>query len=134
MPPATANIARQWKTRPLEKLLNAYHPTARLERYLSEQIVIRNEDWLIRAYRAQRGLLLVSGHFGAVEYLPRFLALKGCAPATIMQFKTDQLRRECTFQCRPFNVHAIHADQPHAGLKALKAVQRIAPLKTLRGE
>ncbi len=64
MPPATANIARQWKTRPLEKLLNAYHPTARLERYLSEQIVIRNEDWLIRAYRAQRGLLLVSGHYG----------------------------------------------------------------------
>ncbi len=83
-----------------EKLVNAYHPTARLERYLSEQITVHNEDWLERAYRGQKGLFLVSGHFGAVEYLPFFLALEGYAPAMIMRFKTERLRRECTFRCR----------------------------------
>ncbi len=117
-----------------EKLVNAYHPTARLERYLSEQIEIRNEDWLRRACREQQGLLLVSGHFGAVEYLPLFLALKGYAPAMIMRFKTDRLRRECTFRCRQFNVQAIDADQPNAALKALKAIKAGRILVTLCDE
>ncbi len=117
-----------------EKLVNAYHPTTRLERYLSEQIEIRNEDWLARAYRQHNGLLMVSGHFGAVEYLPLFLALKGYAPAMIMRFKTDRLRRECNFRCRQFNVHAIDADQPNAALKALQAVKEGRILVTLCDE
>ncbi|MDJ0886208.1 MAG: hypothetical protein QNI89_02855 [Desulfobacterales bacterium] len=117
-----------------EKLVNAYHPTDRLERYLSAQITIRNEDWLRRAYRQQQGLLLVSGHFGAVEYLPLFLALKGYAPAMIMRFKTDRLRRECTVRCRQFDVLAIDADQPNAAQKALQAVKRGRILVTLCDE
>ncbi|MDJ0721638.1 MAG: hypothetical protein QNJ04_08400 [Desulfobacterales bacterium] len=117
-----------------EKLVNAYHPTARLERYLSEQITVRNEDWLKRAYREQKGLLLVSGHFGAVEYLPLFLALKGYAPAMIMRFKTERLRRECIFRCRQFDVEAIDADQPNAAQRALRAVKRGRILITLCDE
>ncbi len=117
-----------------EKLVNAYHPTERLERYLAEQIMVQNEGWLQRAYREQKGLILVSGHFGAVEYLPLFLALKSYAPAMIMRFKTEHLRRECTFRCRQFDVEAIDADQPNAAQKALKAVKQGRVLVTLCDE
>jgi lauroyl/myristoyl acyltransferase len=117
-----------------EKLVNAYHPTTQLERYLAGQTEIRNEDWLIQAYRQQRGLLMVSGHFGAVEYLPLFLALKGCSPAMIMRFKTQRLRQESIARCRQFNVYAIDADQPNAALRALQAVKQGRTLITLCDE
>lgn len=118
----------------VEKMINAYHPTERLERYLCEQSVIHNEDWLIRAKRARRGVLMVSGHFGAVEYLPLFLALQGYRPAIIMRFKTARLRQECIERCRQFNVQAIDADQPNAALRALKAVRQGRILITLCDE
>ncbi len=117
-----------------EKLVNAYHPTERLERYLTEQIEIRNEDWLVRAFREQRGLLLVSGHFGAVEYLPLFLALKAYPPAMIMRFKTERLRQECLARCQLFDVQAIDADQPNAAQKALRAIKQGRILITLCDE
>jgi lauroyl/myristoyl acyltransferase len=118
----------------LEKMINAYHPTPRLARYLSHQIAIHDRGWLNRAVGEQQGVIMVSGHFGAVEYLPLFLALKGYAPAMIMRFKTERLRRECTFRCRQFNVRKIDADQPNAALKALKAVQQGRILITLCDE
>lgn len=118
----------------VEKMINAYHPTARLERYLSEQSVVYNEDWLKRAAHEKRGMIMVSGHFGAVEYLPLFLALRDYRPAMIMRFKTARLRQECMARCRQFNVQAIDADQPNAALRALQAVKQGRILITLCDE
>ncbi|MDJ0666939.1 MAG: hypothetical protein QNJ61_06665 [Desulfobacterales bacterium] len=117
-----------------EKMINAYHPTERLERYLCEQSEIHNEGWLMQATLARRGVLMVSGHFGAVEYLPLFLALQGYQPAIIMRFKTARLRQECLARCRQFDVQAIDADQPNAALRALKAVKQGRILITLCDE
>ncbi len=118
----------------VEKMINAYHPTARLERYLAAQDVVDNEDWLNRAVNQQRGMIMVTGHFGAVEYLPLLLALRDYRPAMIMRFKTARLRRECLARCRQFNVQAIDADQPHAALRALRAVNQGRILITLCDE
>lgn len=115
-------------------MINAYHPTPRLARYLSQQVEIRNETWLKQAAHEQKGILLVSGHFGAVEYLPLFLSLKGYASAMIMRFKTERLRQECAYRCRQFNVRAIDADQPNAALKALQAIKQGHILITLCDE
>jgi lauroyl/myristoyl acyltransferase len=118
----------------VEKMVNAYHPTARLARYLSTQSIADNEDWLNRAANQQRGMIMVSGHFGAVEYLPLFLALRDYRPAMIMRFKTARLRQECMERCRQFNVQAIDADQPHAALQALRSVKQGRILITLCDE
>jgi lauroyl/myristoyl acyltransferase len=137
---AQGDVHLLWKTylgifeHYFEKMINAYHPIPRLARYLSRQIEIRDQGWLNRAVGKQQGVIMVSGHFGAVEYLPLFLALKGYAPAMIMRFKTDRLRKECTLRCRQFNVHEIDADQPSAALKALKAVRQGRILITLCDE
>jgi lauroyl/myristoyl acyltransferase len=118
----------------VEKMVNAYHPTQRLESYLSAQSIVCNEDWLNRAANQQRGMIMVSGHFGAVEYLPLFLALRDYRPAMIMRFKTARLRQECMERCRQFDVQAIDADQPHAALRALRAVKQGRILITLCDE
>ena len=138
--PWLANEFLVWKTyrgvfeHYVEKMINAYHPTARLARYLTAQRVVDNEDWLNRAAHKQGGMIMVTGHFGAVEYLPLFLALQDYRPAMIMRFKTARLRRKCMARCRQFNVQAIDADQPHAALRALRAVKQGRILITLCDE
>lgn len=115
----------------IEKMLNAYHPTRHLTKYLNRKIDIQNEHWLKEALRARKGVLMVTGHFGAVEYMPLFLSLKGYETAMIMRFKTECLRRKCQYRCKRYNVWDIDADRPNVAFKALNAIRHGRILITL---
>jgi KDO2-lipid IV(A) lauroyltransferase len=76
-----------------EKLIIAYAHFGRVCRFLLEHVELEGQDHLDECLSHGRGVILVTAHFGAVEFLPLFLALKGYPVTMVVRFKTPRLKR-----------------------------------------
>lgn len=76
-----------------EKLIIAYAHFGRVCRFLLEQVELEGQELIDESLSQGRGVILVTGHFGAVEFLPLFLALKGYPVTMVVRFKTPRLKR-----------------------------------------
>ncbi|MFZ0131304.1 MAG: hypothetical protein WAK95_02100 [Desulfobacterales bacterium] len=117
-----------------EKMINAYRPLPAMMKYLQDNISISNIEWLDRIKAANRGGILISAHFGAVEYLPLFLAVKKYRPTMIVRFKTDKLREILTYKAGLVDLELIDADSQNVIFKAITAIRNGRILITLCDE
>jgi KDO2-lipid IV(A) lauroyltransferase len=117
-----------------EKLVNAHKPALKTINYLVSNISIINKDWLDDLKSQNKGCLLVTGHFGAVEYLPAFLAGSGYQPSMIVRFKTNKLREVLIKKSKIVGIELIDADAPNVAQNALKAIGNGRILITLFDE
>jgi lauroyl/myristoyl acyltransferase len=106
-----------------EKLFVAYSNFRRLLRFLAERIELQGEPELKQALAAGKGVVLVTGHFGAVEFLPGCLALKGYPVTMICRFQTNRLRTSLQERAARVNLNLIDADQGNVFLAAVKALK-----------
>ncbi|MBW1992422.1 MAG: lysophospholipid acyltransferase family protein [Deltaproteobacteria bacterium] len=106
-----------------EKLFVAYSNFKRLLRFLDEKIQLRGEEALRRALAAGKGVILVTGHYGAVEFLPGCLAIKGFPVSMICRFQTSRLRASLFERARRVNLNLIDADGGNIFLAALRALK-----------
>ena len=108
-----------------EKLFVAYAPFERVCRYVEGRMEIEDKHLLDEALSLGRGLVLVTAHFGAVEFLPLLLALKGYPVTMVVRFNTEQLRRAQRQRAEQVGVELLDPDQGpasvFAALRALKA-------------
>ncbi len=58
-----------------EKLFLAYAPVAKVKAHLNQRLRLEGTEELQKALTVGRGVILVTGHFGAVEFLPGALGL-----------------------------------------------------------
>lgn len=117
-----------------EKMINAYRPLPTMMEYLQDNISVTNIKWLDKTKAANSGGIMISAHFGAVEYLPLFLAVKNYRPTMIVRFKTDKLRKILTSKAGLVDLELIDADSQNAIFKALAAVRNGRVLITLCDE
>jgi len=75
-----------------EKLLIAFAHFGKVCRFLLEQVEFEGEHLIDEPLSQGKGVILVTGHFGAVEFLPLFLALKGYPVTMVVRFKTPRLK------------------------------------------
>jgi KDO2-lipid IV(A) lauroyltransferase len=77
-----------------EKMLNGFFETARLREFLMSRVSFDgNEDILTEALNEGRGVIIASAHYGALEFLPRYLAVRKYPTVTMVKFKTERLRK-----------------------------------------
>ncbi|HYA03760.1 MAG TPA: lysophospholipid acyltransferase family protein [Syntrophobacteria bacterium] len=76
-----------------EKLFTAYADFEKVCRHIQERVQLQGTELLDQSLTRGRGLILVTGHFGGVEFLPSILALKGYPVTMVVRFKTERLRR-----------------------------------------
>jgi lauroyl/myristoyl acyltransferase len=107
----------------LEKLVMAHRPLEETTRYLQEKLTITNRHMLDVLARQGKGAILVTGHFGAVEYLPLAMAMNGYKISMICRFKTRTLKRALTEKAKKFGVQLIDAEEPRVAFRALKAIK-----------
>ena len=107
----------------LEKLVMAYRPLSKLLYYFDKRLTISSRNILDDAYNLNEGVILVTGHFGAVEFLPMALFLKGYKVAMICKFKTSSLKQELASRAKERNITLIDGAEPGVALKALKAIK-----------
>jgi len=108
----------------LEKLLMGHRNFAEMQKYLGSRLTIQNRHVLNRTVAQQKGGILVTGHFGAVEYLPLALALNGFKIAMIVKFKTDSLRKQLLKRAAELDIILIDAEREKVAFRALDAIKQ----------
>jgi lauroyl/myristoyl acyltransferase len=106
-----------------EKLLMAHRSMSEMINFLNPRLIVRNKRFLDNAVKNGQGALLVTGHFGAVEFLPLAMALRGYKVTMIVKFKTAQLKKALLAQANLVDVQLIDAEGPKVAVSALKALR-----------
>jgi lauroyl/myristoyl acyltransferase len=117
-----------------EKMIAAHRPLPEILSLLERRISLAQACWLEEALQAGKGCLFVTGHFGSVEFLPIFLALKGYRPTMVVRFKTPRLRQVLQQKSRRIGLELLDADSANVAYPALEAMRRGRTLITLCDE
>jgi Kdo2-lipid IVA lauroyltransferase/acyltransferase len=107
-----------------EKLFVAYSHFQRLLKFLRRRIRLVGAEALEEALQSGKGVILVTGHFGAVEFLPGCLAVNGYPASMICRFQTNQLRESLGQRAEWVGLDLIDADDGNIILAALKALKQ----------
>lgn len=105
-----------------EKLFLACSTNQQWKQYLLESIRVSGKRLLDQRLMEMRGVILVTPHFGAVEFLPGFLTLLGYPVAIVAKFKTQRLRDKCEKRARSVGARIIDANRKNSFLSALSAL------------
>jgi KDO2-lipid IV(A) lauroyltransferase len=106
-----------------EKMLSAYWGYERVRAYLLKNVRVVHADLLERSLGEGRGLILSTGHFGAVEFLPGSLAFRGYPITMVVKYKTKQLKVTMEEIARRAGVQALDADEGSVMPRALAALR-----------
>lgn len=106
-----------------EKLFLAYAPETRVKHFLGSRLVIRGGEALESALATGLGVILVTGHFGAVEFLPAALGLQGYPAAVIVRPQTPELAASMTRRAALVNLTVIIPEQGKVLPAALRALR-----------
>jgi lauroyl/myristoyl acyltransferase len=107
-----------------EKLFVGYSHFPRLCKFLKTKIKLAGDENLQAALQKGKGILLVTGHFGAVEFLPGALALNGYPTSMICRFQTSRLRESMGERASAVGLELIDADGGNIILSAMKALKQ----------
>jgi len=106
-----------------EKLYLAFSANQQWKEYLLERIRVTGRRNLDRFLAEKKGLILVTAHFGAVEFLPGYLTLLGYPVAIIAKFKTQRLKEKCQEKARTVGATVIDANEKSSFFLALSALK-----------
>jgi lauroyl/myristoyl acyltransferase len=117
-----------------EKLVTAHRPVPKVLDYLHRQTDVPSRTWIDQLCSNGQGGLFVTGHFGAVEYLPVLLAIKNYRPTMVLRFKTQKLRKSLYERSQKIGLELIDADGANVAQKVINALKRGRILITLCDE
>lgn len=106
-----------------EKLFVAYSNFPRLLKFLKKRIKLNGEAELQEILAQGRGIILVTGHYGAVEFLPGALAVRGYPVTMICRFQTNRLRESLQKRAEAVGLHLVDSDEGNVFLAAIKALK-----------
>ena len=94
-----------------EKVFNAYVDINELKGFFKKSIDARHLYKLDKALRHGKGVLFVTGHYGAIEYIPIFLALNQYPISVVAKFATKQLEDTLYSKTKDIGLKIINANQ-----------------------
>jgi len=108
----------------LEKIIIATRSPSEMADYLMRYCELGDTKWLDLVDIAGRGAIVATGHFGASEFLPVLLAINGYKTATLIRYKTAQLRRFAKQRAQAYGIVLIDANETRSSFqKAVKAIK-----------
>ena len=102
-----------------EKLFNAFSSAETLKHFLAEQMDSLGMRAIEEGLSRNRGVLLVTGHFGAVEFIPGYLAANNYPVTILARFSSNRLRDISMEKAEKFGANIIDVDNTPNILKAI---------------
>ncbi len=93
-----------------EKLFIAFEEPKKASKFLNENVFCEDLEMLREKLSKGKGVILVTGHYGAIEYIPTLLAINNIPTSMIAKFKTRQLREKIYSQAEKYNIRMIDAE------------------------
>jgi len=107
-----------------EKLFIAFEEPEKATKFLKNNIISDDLIVLYRNLLKGNGVIVVTGHYGAIEYIPTLLAVNNFTTSMIAKFRTEQLRKKVFAQAKKYNIRLIDAEKTgnviRAAIKELK--------------
>jgi lauroyl/myristoyl acyltransferase len=92
-----------------EKIFNAFSSVEELKDFLRNNIKNNNMLAIEKGLAKKRGVLLITGHFGGVEFIPAFLAVNDYPVTIIVKFSSMYLKVVSTQKAGRFKTKIIDA-------------------------
>ena len=115
----TGNIYKGILHHYYEKLFNAFSSVEELRRFIHKNMEDEGLAAIDEGLSMGKGVLLVTGHFGGVEFAPGYLAAKRFPVTTIVRFSSRSLRDISIEKASKFSSRIIDADSTPNILKAI---------------
>ena len=93
-----------------EKLFIAFEEPQKATEFLNENVISEDLKVLRRCLAKGNGVIIVTGHYGAIEYIPTLLAINNFPVSMIAKFKTEQLKKKVYSQAKKYNIKLIDAE------------------------
>jgi lauroyl/myristoyl acyltransferase len=102
-----------------EKLFNAFSTEKALRAFLETHMEDRGLDAVRKGLARGNGVLLVTGHYGGIEFIPAYLSAKGYPVTIIVKFKSEHLRKISLEKAKRFGTEIIDPDQTDNMVRAI---------------
>ena len=93
-----------------EKLFIVLEEPERAAKFLRQNIISEDLRILREKLLMGNGVIMVTGHYGAIEYVPTLLAIHGFPTSMIAKFKTKQLKKKVYSQAEKYGIRLIDAE------------------------
>ena len=104
-----------------EKFVNAFASPETLKTFLSTHVDGIGMKSLGKGLAKGNGVLLVTGHYGGIEFIPAFLGANHYPVTIVARFSSESLRELCFRQADNFSVKVIDGDHTPNIAKAIFA-------------
>ncbi len=102
-----------------EKLYNVYSSVETLKTFFRRHVKDSGISAIREGLAKQKGVLLVTGHFGGVEFMPCFLAAKDLPVTIVARFSSAHLRQTSNQRAEQFGLKIIDVDNTPNILRAI---------------
>jgi len=106
-----------------EKLMMGFKPLDWLQGLMNRRLKVEGESVLKQAHDQGRGVIMVTGHFGAVEFMPLSLAMHGYPLATMVHCKSRSLREALEYKASLFNTNLLDPKSESVLFRALQELK-----------
>ena len=102
-----------------EKFVNVYTPPEKLRNFYKKHMKNEGLHTINQALSKGKGILLITGHYGGIEFIPTFLGALDYPVSIVAKFKTKRLRDMTMQQANSFSINIIDADHTPNIVKAV---------------
>jgi lauroyl/myristoyl acyltransferase len=102
-----------------EKMANAYDPLDELQSFFRQCIDEDGLKKLAPIIEQGNGVLFVTGHYGGIEYIPFYLAMRGYAVSALGKFSTHRLRDAIFSRSHTLGLKIIDGDSKNGVLPTI---------------
>jgi len=102
-----------------EKIFNAFSPAKKLRSFFETHMKSSGLKALDDALQKGKGVLLITGHIGGVEYIPPYLGSINYPATIVVRFSSQHLRSMSYVQAEHFGVKIIDVDSTPNIMKAI---------------
>lgn len=106
-----------------EKLMMGFKPLKNLQTLMLKRLEVKGEEILAEAREQGRGVILVTGHFGAVEFMPLSLAMLGYPLTTMVHCKSQGLREALEYKASLYNTNLLDPKSESVLFRALQELK-----------
>jgi KDO2-lipid IV(A) lauroyltransferase len=105
----TADIFRGIFAHYYEKLFIAFEDPEKATKFLENNVIADDLKTLDKKLLVGNGVIIVTGHYGAIEYIPTLLSTNHYAVSMIAKFKTEQLKKMVFYRATQYGIRLIDA-------------------------
>ena len=112
-----------------EKMFIGFERFEKKNKFINKNILCDDLIKVRKGLIKGKGVIVITGHYGAIEYIPALFGLNGFDISMIAKFKTEKLKNKILSQAAKYNTHFIGAE--NNGNILLNAVKELKGNKVL---